>query len=91
MVLSVLVVMLQKSKIEVDCNTVHIFALVKSAGAVKQKSRSEVKTKSETGERREIFSLDPHGHVRLARFARESHACSLANQFLGKQGSCFAA
>ena len=88
MVLLVLVVMLQKSKIEVDCNTVHIFALVKSAGAVKQKSWSEgenkewnwgetrnlrwsraqersnkssgatVKTKSETGERREIFSLE---------------------------------
>ena len=54
MVLLVLVVMLQKSKIEVDCNTVHIFALVKSAGAVKQNSWSEGETKSETGERREI-------------------------------------
>ena len=45
MVLLVLVVMLQKSKIEVDCNTVHIFALVKSAGAVKQKSWSEGESK----------------------------------------------
>lgn len=45
MVLFMLVVMLQKSKIEVDCNTVHIFALVKSAGAAKQKSWSEGENK----------------------------------------------
>lgn len=57
MVLLVLVVMLQKSKIEVDCNTVHIFALVKSAGAVKQKSWSEGENKEwNWGETRNIRS-----------------------------------
>ena len=57
MVLSVLVVMLQKSKIEADCNTVHIIALFKSAGAIKQKSRSEGENKEwNWGETRNFFS-----------------------------------
>ena len=45
MFLFMLVVLVKKSKIEADCNTVRIIALVKSAGAVKQKSRSEGENK----------------------------------------------
>ena len=45
MFLFMLVVLVKKSKIEADCNTVRIIALVKSAGAVKQKSWSEGENK----------------------------------------------
>ena len=45
MVLFVVVVWVKKSKIEVDFNTVRIFALVKSSGTVKQKSWSEGENK----------------------------------------------
>ena len=145
-------VLFKKSKIEVDCNSVRTFVLVKSAGAVSQwyghlrvsgipipktlviwaspvtliltqiakviwegyapitrglgmgmpesrlspvslffhpdaPGRLFNRCYSDTGIPAKFFSLTPHGHVRLARFARECHAGSSANQFLGKQGA----
>ena len=57
MFLFMLVVLVKKSKIEADCNTVHIIALFKSAGAIKQKSRSEGENKEcNWGDTRNFFS-----------------------------------
>lgn len=57
MFLFILVVLVKKSKIEADCNTVRINALVKSARAVKQKSWSEGENKEwNWGETRNFFS-----------------------------------
>ena len=55
-----------------DCKTVRIFAYLSTREQSNKRSRTRLKTESETGERR-FFFLSPHmpyGRVRLARFAR---------------------
>ena len=56
----------------IDCKTVRIFAYSSTREQSNKRSRTRLKTESETGERR-VFFLSPHtpyGRVRLARFAR---------------------
>ena len=89
-------VLVKKSRIEVDCNSVRIFVLVKSAGAVSQSyghlrvSGIPIpKNHSDTGIPAKFFSLAPYGHVRLARFARECHGL-LGKPIFKKTRSCSA-
>ena len=73
----------------IDCKTVRIFAYSSTREQSNKRSRTRLKTETETGERR--FSLSPHtpvGRVRLACFARvrlSRHALPISLLILRKK------